>query len=334
MRQGLLVLFSLFFTAVVAQDTACTVMFYNVENYFDCLDDSLTNDNDFLPDATKHWTWKRYTAKRQNIARVIAAVGKGVPPALVGMCEIENATVLHQLVAYQPLSTYRYQTIHYESPDARGIDVALLYQPNWFTPLHSRAITVYFGEAGYSRDILYVKGLLAGTDTLHVMVCHAPSRRGGEKANLRRKQTMQLVRNVADSVMQQSPMASVLIMGDFNDTPTDESMLHALGAIPLSASSEESNLLNIMPLHGGTYKYKGEWSLFDQFVVSKGLLQGDGWIVVDKSGCIFKEDFLLEEDTKYMGYKPYRTYLGPRYVGGYSDHLPIYLRLQASPQRK
>lgn len=334
MRPIFLFLFCWLFTLVVAQDTSCTLMFYNVENYFDCVDDSLTNDNDFLPDAPKHWTWKRYTAKRQNIARVIAAVGQGVPPALVGLCEVENATVLKELVRYKPLSTYQYKTIHYESPDARGIDVALLYQSRWFTPLKSEPIRVCFQEAGCSRDILYVKGLLAGTDTLHVMVCHAPSRRGGEQANVRRKQALQLVRNVADSIMQQSLHASVLIMGDFNDTPSDESILHTLGAVPLAQTSDSTRLVNIMPHQGGTYKYKAEWSLFDQFMVSPELLQGDGWVVEDKRGYIFKDDFLLEADATHMGYKPYRTYLGPRYIGGYSDHLPIFLRLQVSQQKK
>ena len=333
MRPIFLFLFCFLFTPVVAQDTSCTLLFYNVENYFDCVDDSLTNDNDFLPDAPKHWTWKRYTTKRQNIARVIAAVGKGVPPVLVGLCEVENATVLNELVRYQPLSAYQYKTIHYESPDARGIDVALLYQSKWFTPLKSEPIRVCFQEAGCSRDILYVKGLLAGTDTLHVMVCHAPSRRGGKQADRRRMQAMQWVKNVVDSVLQQSPLARVVLMGDFNDTPLDDSILQGLGAVPVWQATDSCSWVNIMPQQGGTYKYKGEWSLFDQFIVSSGLLQGDGWVVENKTGYIFQDDFLLEADATYMGCKPYRTYLGPRYVGGYSDHLPIYLRLQQLPQK-
>jgi endonuclease/exonuclease/phosphatase family metal-dependent hydrolase len=250
------------------------------------------------------------------------------------LCEVENATVLHQLVAYKPLSTYGYKAIHYESPDARGIDVALLYQPSFFSPIKSTPIPVQFADGTYSRDILYVKGLLADTDTLHVMVCHAPSRRGGDKAEVRRKHAMQLVRHVVDSVVAVSPQAAVLVMGDFNDTPSDESILHTLGAVPLAQTSDSTRLVNIMPHQGGTYKYKAEWSLFDQFMVSPELLQGDGWVVEDKRGYIFKDDFLLETDATHMGYKPYRTYLGPRYIGGYSDHLPIFLRLQVSQQKK
>ena len=308
-------------------------MFYNVENFFDCVDDTLTNDNDFLLDAPKHWTWKRYTTKRQNIARVIAAVGKGVPPALVGLCEVENATVLQQLVDYKPLSAYGYKTIHYESPDARGIDVALLFQPRWFTPLESAPIRVCFEEGACSRDVLYVKGLLAGGDTLHAMVCHAPSRRGGKQANERRRYALQLVRSVVDSVLQHAPDASLLLMGDFNDTPVDESIVGALGAVPVWQASDSTCLINIMSPQEGTYKYQNEWSLFDQFMVTPALLHGGSWTVVDKRGWVFNEPFLLQEDATHMGYKPYRTYLGPRYVGGYSDHLPIYLRLQHRPKR-
>lgn len=333
MRVFLLHLFFFCFAMCVAQGNMHTVMFYNVENYFDCLDDSLTSDADFLPDAPKHWNWKRYTTKRQNIARVIAAVGKGVPPVLVGLCEVENAMVLHQLVAYKPLSTYGYKTVHYESPDARGIDVALLYQPRIFTPIVSNPIPVQFADGTHSRDILYVKGLMANADTLHVMVCHAPSRRGGSKADLRRRYAMQLVRHVVDSVLAVTPQASMLIMGDFNDTPLDASIRSTLGAVPVADKDDAAVLYNIMPTHQGTYKYKGEWSLFDQFMVTPALLQSDGFCVGAGLGCVFSEAFLLENDKTYMGVKPFRTYLGPRYVGGYSDHLPIYFRLQQLPRK-
>lgn len=327
MRPLVLILFCCITTSVAAVGMH-TIMFYNVENYFDPIDDSLTNDEDFLPDAPKHWNWKRYTTKRQNIARVIAAVGKGTPPMLVGLCEVENAAVLQQLVGYRPLSAYRYKTIHYESPDARGIDVALLYQPSLFSPVASRPIPVQFADSTYSRDILYVKGLVAGADTLHVMVCHAPSRRGGEKADQRRKYAMQLVRHVVDSVFESSPHAAMVVMGDFNDTPTDASIRCALGAVPLAEKTDTTRLVNIMPEHEGTYKYKGEWSMFDQFMVTPALLQTKGMRIEPASGRVFKENFIVENDKTYMGVKPYRTYLGPRYIGGYSDHLPIYFYLR------
>lgn len=302
-------------------------MFYNVENYFDCENDSLTNDDEFVPDKGKYWNYKRFTKKRVNIARVLAAVGQATPPVLVGMCEVENRKVLHQLVAYKPLSHLKYRYVHFESPDARGIDVALLYQPQWFLPLQSRAIPVRLPDGKYSRDVLYVKGLLAQTDTLHVMVCHTPSRRGGVLASEKKRiQAMRLVRQVVDSVCSQVPHAKVLIMGDFNDTPLDVSMREALGAVPVLEKAD-AILYNLMDVTDGTYKYKGQWSLFDQFVVSKALLSAPGCVVNGGKGYVYKGDFLLQEDATYLGYKPYRTYAGPRYLGGYSDHLPIYLHL-------
>lgn len=307
-----------------------TCMFYNVENYFDCEDDTLTNDDEFVPAQPKYWTPKRYTTKRQNIARVIVAVGKGTAPVLVGLCEVENAKVLHQLVRYKPLSVLNYQTVHFESPDARGIDVALLYQPTAFLPLQSKPIRVGFKDGTFSRDILYVKGLLGATDTLHVMVCHAPSRRSGATGDARRMDALKLVRAQADSLLAVQPSAKVLIMGDFNDTPTDNSMQQGLGAVVEGSTEADSvaKLYNLMDVADGTYKYKGQWCLFDQFVVSSSLLQGKGWVVKDKQAYVYKADFLLQPDVTYMGYKPYRTYLGPRYIGGYSDHLPIYLQFE------
>lgn len=304
-----------------------TVMFYNVENYFDCIDDSLTNDDEFVPHKGKYWNYKRLATKRVHIARVIAAIGQGEPPVLVGLCEVENKEVLHQLVSYKPMSHLHYRFEHFESPDARGIDVALLYQPQWFEPIQSRAIPVSWPDGTHSRDVLYVKGLLAGADTLHVMVCHAPSRRGGMlQSEKKRMHAMSLVRQVADSVLAQQKNARVLIMGDFNDTPLDQSMRSGLGALPIGENGVTS-LYNLMDPAQGTYKYQGQWSLFDQMVVSKSLLQEKGCRVQNGRAYVFMEDFLLQEDATYMGYKPYRTYLGPRYIGGYSDHLPIYLRL-------
>jgi hypothetical protein len=182
-------------------------------------------------------------------------------------------------------------------------------------------------DGKYSRDVLYVKGLLDQTDTLHVMVCHTPSRRGGVLASEQKRiQAMRLVRQVVDSVCSQVPHAKVLIMGDFNDTPLDVSMREALGAVPV-LEKVDATLYNLMDVTDGTYKYKGQWSLFDQFVVSKALLSAPGCVVNEGKGYVYKGDFLLQEDATYLGYKPYRTYAGPRYLGGYSDHLPIYLHL-------
>lgn len=309
--------------------TSFTVMFYNVENYFDCSDDTTTNDDDFLPDGAKQWSAYRMATKRTNIARVIAAVGEARAPVLVGLCEVENDAVLRQLVNYPPLATLRYRYVHYDSPDVRGIDVALLYQPRLFAVLQHRAIPITLSDGSHSRDVLYVKGVLATTDTLHVMVCHAPSRRGGENSSAwRRAEAMQVVKATVDSLLQDNAKASVLIMGDFNDTPCDSSMCNVLGASLSVTDTINTSLYNLMDVHDGTYKYKSTWSLFDQFVVSKALLRGNGYVVQHGKAKVYDASFLVQQDATYMGIKPYRTYLGPLYVGGYSDHLPIYLQLQ------
>lgn len=301
----------------VKASTPYTCLFYNVENYFDCVDDSLTQDDEFVPDKGKFWTPKRLTAKRENIARVIAAVGQGVAPVLVGLCEVENSEVLTQLVRYKPLSVWDYRYVHFDSPDARGIDVALLYQPNRFQPIQASPIGVAFADGAHSRDILYVKGLLAGVDTLHVMVCHAPSRRTGVVGDKRRMHAMRLLAQKVDSVLAVQPAAKVLVMGDFNDTPAQDAIAQTIG----------KKLCNLMDTAQGSYKYKGEWLLFDQFMASPALLTGAGFVVKNKQGYVYNAHFLLQPDETYMGYKPFRTYVGPRYLGGYSDHLPIYLQL-------
>lgn len=329
MKTNLIFLFFFLLASPMMGVLPYTVMFYNVENYFDCVDDTTTQDNDFLPEGIKKWSAYRMAVKRTNIARVIAAVGQGSAPVLVGLCEVENDELLRQLVRYKPLSSLRYEYVHYESPDMRGIDVALLYQPTCFTPLHSRAIPICLSDGKPTRDVLYVKGLLSGSDTLHVLVCHAPSRRGGDEASAwRRAEAMTSVKNVIDSVLRFQVDASVLLMGDFNDTPQDSSICKVLGAMPYRSSADTLTLHNLMVGDKGTYKYKSEWSLFDQFVVSKSLLKGGGIIVENQRAYVYDARFLLQTDNTYMGYKPYRTYLGPRYVGGFSDHLPIYLRLQ------
>lgn len=306
-----------------------TVMFYNVENLFDCIDDPHVNDNDFLPEKGKYWSWKRYTTKRENIARVIAAVGEGTAPVLVGLCEVENEGVVRQLVQYKPLSTLAYRYVHYESPDPRGIDVALLYQPNHFTPLVTHKLPVVYSTRKPTRDVLYVKGLLASTDTLHVMVCHAPSRLGGEvESGLKRKQAMLVIKQVVDSVQTVCPRAKILIMGDFNETPVEKNIVEVLGAVPVEQMKATTSLVNLLSDAAGSYKYRGEWSQIDQFMVSPALLEDKGYTVEGKVGYVYKAEFLLQDDATYMGKKPYRTYIGPRYLGGFSDHLPIYLHLR------
>ena len=286
------------------------LMFWNVENLFDTKDDPLKNDNEFLPDAARHWTFSRYRDKLTKVAKTIVAAGQECVPDLVGLCEVENDSCLYDLTRRSPLREADYRYVMTDSPDRRGIDVALLYQRSTFRLLHHQSIRVPQGDAkrAATRDILHVAGKLQSGDTLDVMVCHLPSRSGGRaKSEPYRLWVVDLIRQTADSLMQVRQHPYLVIMGDFNDYPTDR---------PTDRLTDGTGLRNLMKgMSGGTYRYRGEWGILDQFFVSAG--------VPVKSVQILRFPFLLEEDEKYGGEKPFRTYQGMRYQGGYSDHLPI-----------
>lgn len=307
------------------------IMFYNVENYFDTKDDPEKNDNDFLPESKKHWTYNKMEEKRNSIAKVITAVGEGMPVAIVGMCEVENDYVLTSLVRYSPLKNYGYKFIHFDSADKRGIDTALLYHPEQFTPISSRPLRKEFPDGKLTRDVLYVSGKTSFGDTLHVFVCHAPSRIGGKnKSEHYRVAVMSMVREHVDSIMSVQPTANIIIMGDFNDSPVDKSISVALGAKPLVPPYSNALLYNMFhqfmknPFFG-THKYQSEWSILDQIIVSGNLLNSGK--LRPENAYILKASFLFEADKKNLNVRPKRTYNGLRYNGGYSDHLPIVVEL-------
>jgi exonuclease III len=315
-----------------AQPQKARIMFYNVENLFDPANDSLTNDEDFTPDGKNRWTNTRMYAKLNNTAKVIIAVGEGNMPVLVGLCEIENRIVLNKLVYNTPLKSSHYGVAHFESPDPRGIDVALLYRKNCFKVLTQRALPINFdGEkTAHTRDILYVKGILHQSDTLHVFVNHWPSKYGGVAASLpKRKAVGHILRTFTDSIQQQAK-SNIIIMGDLNDTPEDESVATSLGAC-ISKEPCTTNLINLMgPLLSdasiGTHKYGGHWSIIDQFIVSTSLMNNTrGWHI--QEAHVYKASFLLKPDKNRSGHTPFRTFLGFKYEGGFSDHLPIYADL-------
>ena len=335
MRKLILLTFLIFVFGVLQAKTPQTsqvhthykVMFYNVENYFDTKDDPDKNDNDFLPEGKKHWTYNKMEEKRNSIAKVITAVGEGTPVAIVGMCEVENDYVLTSLVKYSPLKNYGYKFIHYESADKRGIDTALLYDPEQFIPISSKPLRKEFKDGKLTRDVLYVSGKTSFGDTLHVFVCHAPSRIGGKnKSEHYRVAVMSMVREHTDSIMSINPNANIIIMGDFNDSPIDKSISIALGAKPLAEPYETKSLYNMFhqfmsnPFFG-THKYQSEWSILDQIIVSGNLLNSGR--LHQENAYIFRAEFLLEEDKKNMSVRPKRTYNGLKYQGGYSDHLPV-----------
>jgi len=303
------------------------VVFYNVENLFDCEDDTLKNDEEFLPHGWKGWTPERLWTKLGHLARVIAVSGKNqscpdqsVFPSLVGLAEVENDACLDLLTKASPLKNAGYRYIHYESPDARGIDVCLLYQPYVFQPLLSRPIRVVFPREPEktTRDLLYVVGRVMGRDTLHVIVCHLPSQSGGEAETATyRHQAAALLRSVADTLFRRHPQAFLLIMGDFNDAPDSPTLTS-----PLSTSLPAFELTNLMHAwtttsNFGTYKYQSTWSIFDQLLVSASLLSHVG------PSFRIEAPFLLIPDEQWLGNKPFRTYQGSQYQAGYSDHLPV-----------
>ncbi len=315
-------------------DRAIRVMFYNVENLFDTFNDSLKADDNFTPEGNNRWTEFKLNKKYKDLAKVVLAVGGWEAPEIVGLCEIENRFVLDQWIQKTGLKNWNYQIIHEESPDNRGIDVAMLYRPDKFTPINHEAIRIIFpfDKNSKTRDILYVRGLVTQTDTIHLFVNHWPSKFGGAKeTEPKRMFVAKLLRSKVDSIFSLNAQANIIIMGDLNDEPTDESVMKGLRPVVdlknLKAPNELFNLMYAIR-HRGSHKYQESWSTIDQFIVSGGLLlREEGLRIAPEKAIIFEADFLLEKDERNMGYKPYRTFIGMKYHGGYADHLPIYVDL-------
>ncbi len=319
-----------------AQRGDIRIMFYNVENLFDTYDDTTKRDNEFLPDGVKYWTSRKYYEKLNNITKIITAVGEDFqPPDIVGVCEIENRFVLEQLIKKTALSKFQYKIVHYESPDKRGIDVGLIYRKKNFKVLYSNNYKVSLGDAKRTtRDILYVKGL-SKKDTLHIFINHWPSRWGGQlKSDPKRIAAAKTLRAIVDTIFQKSPNANIIIMGDFNDYADNNSMKKYLNAKYEDVQSFKNNeLYNLTSLNNknikyGSHKYQGHWGILDQIVVSGSLLTKTNNLYTKKEFAnVFSSDFILEKDIKFSGFQPFRTYIGMKYIGGFSDHLPIYLDL-------
>lgn len=314
-------------------------MFYNVENLFDNLDDPETNDDEFLPRGERRWGKDRLTLKYKRIYQVIAAVGGQGFPAIIGLCEIENRYVLEKLLENTPLGNLGYKIVHHDSPDQRGIDVALLYRTSQFEPLWYQAIPVRSdADVDFkTRDILYVKGILHA-DTLHVLVNHWPSKYGGVvDTKPLRKLAAQKAKHITDSIASSNPKASILLMGDFNDGPTDESVEVHLGAQHPDRISNDHNLYNMAyPLAQqgkGSNKYREKWDLIDQIIVSRALLDPENSLHTSPDSFnVFEAPFLLIKDENYLGDRLFRTYNGFRYAGGFSDHLPVYIEIHSTQQ--
>jgi len=323
-----------YLSAQKKQYKVATIAFYNLENLFDTLDTPNKKDFEYTPEGEKKWDSKKYISKQENMSKVIAQIGADVTksaPAIIGVSEIENRAVLEDLVKTPALQKYNYKIVHYESPDRRGVDVGLLYQTSMFEVKNSVSATLKIEgkDDFYSRDQLVVSGELDG-DMIHVIVNHWPSRYGGEKKSRPlRNAAADLTRSLTDSLMKLDKNAKIIIMGDLNDDPNNESVLKHLKAKKTKEGTVEGELFNTTyPLFQkgiGTLAYRDKWNLFDQIIISYPLIE-------DKTGykfyktSVYNKDFLKRESGRYKGY-PFRTHGGGVYLNGYSDHFPVYMYL-------
>jgi predicted extracellular nuclease len=321
-----------------AREDKKVIGFYNLENLFDTIDAPDVRDEEFTPGSEKQWDDNRYQRKLQNMASVIAGIGaaEGVgAPAIMGLCEMENREVLEDLVATDRLKAFNYQIIHQDSPDERGIDVALIYRPEYFKPESFNAVPLFIkGEEGnriYTRDQLVVSGKLDG-EMIHLIVNHWPSRYGGKERSIpMRIAAAELTRSLVDSIKTEASDARVIVMGDLNDDPVDESVKKYLRAGVTSQEEANDSLFNATaPLFfqgRGTLCYRDFWNLFDQIIVTPNLMQkksGKYHIVKTE---IYDKQYLRQQEGDYSGY-PFRTFVGDWYHGGYSDHFSSYVVLE------
>ena len=289
-----------------------SIAFWNVENYFDTRHDTMKADHAFTPQGENRWTAQRYARKRDNIYKMIAAMKW---PIVVGLAEVENDRVLEDLCMFTPLRNFGYKYVHYESPDERGVDCALMYRQELFGVVEtSRIVVSDSAEDFYTRDILMVGGVMIDCgDTCYLLINHWPSKLGGPTADKHRLDIAHRLRLTMDSLMRQHPTALVMAMGDFNASPDEEAVSRGMGFGGKERNDEGIyNLMVKMKKGEGSYKYKDIWSNIDQFFANR-------WLEVE----VFAPDFALKDDEHYLGKKPFRTYVGMKYQGGYSDHLPI-----------
>jgi len=311
------------------------IAFYNLENLFDTVNNPIVNDEEFLPNSERHYNTRVYEDKISRLSGVISELGTSVNPdgiALLGTAEVENDTVLTDLVRSPKLKSRNLKFVHYNSPDTRGIDVALLYNPKYFKPLYSSSLFVQLPGGSkssyYTRDVLYVKGLLDG-DTIHVFVNHWPSRSGGEERSIpARAAAASVAKHSIDSIMAINPDSKVVLMGDLNDDPISPSVTKVLGAKGNINKVKRSGLYNpwVEPYKRGigTLAYQDAWGLFDQIIFSQA------WLNKDQPGYhfykpyIFNPEYMVQQTGKYRGY-PKRTWDGTTYNYGYSDHFPVFV---------
>lgn len=332
---SVLLVSSLFTVAQKKEYKTAVISFYNLENLYDTVNNPITNDEEFLPTGVRNYNTPVYMDKINKLATVISQIGKEVNadgPAILGVAEVENDTVLNDLVHHVLLEKRNYRIVHYDSKDIRGVDVGLLYNPKYFTVDASDKLFVQLPggskDAYFTRDILWVKGKLDG-ETVHVYVNHWPSRSGGEKRSDPARQAAAAVcKHHIDSIAQLEPNAKVIIMGDLNDDPINASVADVLGAKGKQKDVRPGGFFNpwteLYKKGIGTLAYQDAWGLFDQIIISQPFLdkEQNGFFFYQQH--IFQQEFMVENKGRYKGY-PMRTWDGNSYRGGYSDHFPTYL---------
>jgi endonuclease/exonuclease/phosphatase family metal-dependent hydrolase len=305
-------------------------MFYNVENLYDTVNDPLTSDEEFTPSGKVPWTKERLETKIKHTGQVIADIASPAMPDLVGFAEIENQQVLEMLTSSAGLSKTKYSIVHYDSPDERGIDVAMLYNPATFKVISSLPLQVSLPDSDLTRDILYVKGKLNSGEILHVFINHWPSRReGSEISAAKRMAAANVLRAKIDTLQILEKNPKILIMGDFNDEPADNSITQGLKALTPDEAITKNNLYSLLypefKKGEGTLFYK-DWDLFDQIIVSGNMLSVKKGLRTSVNGAgIYSAEYLLFKN-KAGESRPNRTMSSDKYFGGYSDHLPVYVK--------
>ncbi|RNC88473.1 MAG: endonuclease [Winogradskyella sp.] len=306
-----------------------TIAFYNIENLFDTKDDIHTNDDDFLPTSAKRWTEKRYNKKLRKLSKVMSQIGEDnvdLPPAIIGVAEVENRTVVEDLINSKHLKHYNYDIVHYDSLDERGIDVALIYNTDVFEVSNSETFSVYLtkedGTRDYTRDVLLVSGRL-NDEQIHFIVNHWSSRRQGQKeTEYKRMAAAETVNRVIEVLNSNYDDPKVIVMGDFNDSPQNNSLL---------SIEEKSHLYNpfkkISTSQKGSLNHDFEWFIFDQILISTNFFNVTSTKFNLSKADVYNSKFLTQYRGKYQG-QPFRTYVGKRYKGGYSDHFPVYIELK------
>ncbi|HEY6913093.1 MAG TPA: hypothetical protein VI413_00325, partial [Paludibacter sp.] len=310
------------------------VAFYNLENLFDTIDNANVIDEEFLPNGAMKWGTMKYTAKLQHMSNAISQIGLEYSPqgiALIGVSEIENRGVLEDLVKQPDLAKRSYQIVHYDGPDRRGVDVALLYNPKLFIVTNSKSYRLHTADTSFlTRDQLMVSGYLQG-EKVHVIVNHWPSRTGGEeRSRPKRNAAAALTRSIADSLFRVDPKAKIIIMGDLNDDPFNESCATILGAKKELTDVKDGQLYNTLwktlDKGVGSLAYADQWNLFDQIIVSSEIAHSDPSKLKLWKAEVFNKPFLTQQEGRYKG-TPLRTHAGGAWTNGYSDHYPTLIYL-------